>query len=133
MKTGNLVTDSKNMNSGKFLTENDLGFLHNRIILIGIDMIEQMELLSMSKTFDISGMCVALNSDTSNTHSLTFTTSEVYYGWGILYSQVFEPDTDDAIDISWNYKRVISGKNFVLNIGARCCCLFHFFRLFTTG
>lgn len=133
MKTGNLVTDSKNMSNGTFLTESDLGFLHNRIMLIGSDMIEPMELLSQSKIFDISGMCVALNSDTSNTHSLTFTTTEVYYGWGIIYSQVFAPDTNDALDISWNYKRVLSGRSLNINIGARCCCLFHFFRLFTTG
>lgn len=133
MKTGNLVTDSKNMSNGTFLTETDLGFLHNRIYIIGMDLVESMELLSQSKTFDISGMCVILNSDSTATHSITFTTDEVYYGWGILYSQVFALDTDDSVDISWRYKRVLSGKDFIMNVGGRCCCLFHFFRLFTTG
>lgn len=133
MKTGNLVTDSKNLSKGTFFTETDLGFLHNKIYIIGMDLVESMELLSQNKTFDVSGMCVILNSDSTDTHSVTFTTDEVYYGWGILYSQVFAPDTDDSVDISWRYKRVLSGKDFIMNVGARCCCLFHFFRLFTTG
>lgn len=133
MKTGNLITDSKNLSKGTFLTETDLGFLHNQIYLIGGDLVEQMELLSQSKKFDISGMCVVLNSSSTATYSVTFTTDEASYGWGVVYSNVFVPEVDGSVDISWHYKRVIAGNDFVMNVGARGCSLFHFFRLFTTG
>ena len=132
MKTGNLVTDSKNMSNGTFLTESDLGFLHNEINLIGGGIVEQMELLTNGGNFEISGLCTILNSD-DKTNTVTFTTNEPTYGWGLIYSNSFQPETNSSVNISWTYRRVLADRDVNIDVQSRSIVLFHFFRLFTTG